>query len=289
MGGFAVAVPVSGSTRLAAVIGHPVRHSLSPTIHNAGFSACGLDWVYVALDVEPGGAARALDAVRTLGIAGLSVTMPHKDGVAIAADERTPAVESLGAANCVTNVDGRLVADNTDGEGFLAGLRADLGVEVEGVHCIVAGAGGAARAVIDALARSGAASVGVVNRTPERAAAAVALGGAVARTADATDIPGADLVVNATSVGMAGTPGEGSTPFDPALLRRDQILVDLVYEPAETPLMAAARAAGCRVSGGLPMLVGQAAVAFRTWTGVDAPTEAMTAAAKSALAGRTGN
>ncbi|MEQ8719267.1 MAG: shikimate dehydrogenase [Acidimicrobiales bacterium] len=281
--------PISGHTQLAAVIGHPVRHSLSPAIHNAGFASCGLDWVYLAFDVAPGGAPGALDAMRSLGIVGLSVTMPHKDAVAAAVDETTPAAANLGAVNCVINRDGHLTGDNTDGDGFIAGLEADLALDVAGMSCVIVGAGGAARAVIDALVRNGAASVGVVNRTPDKAETAASLAGGRGRVAGPDEIGTADLVVNATSVGMAGTAGEGVTPFDTSLLRSGQVVVDLVYEPSVTPLMAAAQRAGCRVGGGLAMLVGQAAVAFTAWTGVDAPVSDMTAAAKKVLAARGGH
>jgi shikimate dehydrogenase len=262
---------------------------LSPAIHNAGFASCGLDWVYLAFDVAPGDAPRALDAMRSLGIAGLSVTMPHKDAVAAAVDETTPAAGTLGAVNCVINRDGYLIGDNTDGDGFIAGLKADLDLEVTDMSCVVVGAGGAARAVIDALARNGAASVGVVNRTHDKAETAASLAGRLGRVAGLDEIGAADLVVNATSLGMAGTAGVGATPFDPSLLRSGQVVVDLVYEPAVTPLMAAARRTGCQVGGGLAMLVGQAAVAFTAWTGVDAPVSEMTAAAKKALAARGGH
>lgn len=284
-----MSAPISGRTRLAAVIGHPVRHSLSPAIHNAAFASCGLDWVYLAFDVAPGGAPGALDAMRTLGIVGLSVTMPHKDAVAAAVDQTTPAAGTLGAVNCVTNRDGRLIGDNTDGDGFISGLKADLALDVRDMSCVVVGAGGAARAVIDALARNGAASVGVVNRTHDKAETAASLAGPLGRVARIGELAAADLVVNATSLGMAGTAGEGATPFDPSLLSSGQVVVDLVYEPSVTPLMAAAQRGGCRVGGGLAMLVGQAAVAFTAWTGVDAPVSDMTAAAKKALAARGGH
>src|SRR4051812_36773358 len=149
-------------TRLAAVIGSPVRHSLSPAIHNAAFEAAGLDWHYVAFEVAPGDCARALDGMRALGIAGLSVTTPHKDDVARLVDERSDDVTALAAVNCVVLLpDGGVRGENTDGPGFVAGLR-DAGVDPAGRRCCVLGAGGAARAVVLALARAGAADVAVV-------------------------------------------------------------------------------------------------------------------------------
>jgi shikimate dehydrogenase len=260
---------------VAGVIGSPVRHSLSPAIHNAAFAAAGLDWVFVAFEVEPGEAGRALDGARALGLGGLSVTMPHKADVAAAVDERTAVVDRLGAANCVVPVGGgRLRGESTDGAGFLRSL-ADGGVDPAGLRCCVLGAGGAARAVILALADAGASEVAVVNRTEANGARAAALAGAAGRLAAGEAAPAAirdaDLIVNATSVGMGG----GPAPVDASLLGAGQVVADLVYEPARTSLLVAAAAAACRTVDGLGMLVHQAALAFEAWTGETAPLEAM--------------
>lgn len=272
---------LSGHTRLAAVIGSPVRHSLSPAIHNAAFSARGLDWAYLAFEVAPGEAPAALAAMRTLGIGGLSVTMPHKDDAARAVDRRSAEAEALGAVNCVVpEAGGSLLGVNTDGAGFLDALRADLGVTPDGRRCVVVGAGGAARAVVRALALAGAAEVVVVNRTPGRAGAAVALAGAVGRAGPPSAAAAADLVVNATPVGMDGR----STPLDGVELGAGQVVVDLIYHPADTPLLAGARAGGATTANGLGMLVHQAAHAFTRWTGHEAPVAEMTAAALAQLA-----
>lgn len=270
----------TGTTSLAAVIGSPVRHSRSPAIHNAAFRALGLDWTYLAFDIAAGDAGRAIDAMRALGLGGLSVTMPHKDAVVDLVDELTDDARRLGAVNCVTPRAGRLVGDNTDGAGFIASL-ADAGVSVDGRSCVVVGAGGAARAVILALARAGAAAVTVVNRTAARAEQAASLAGPVGRVGAVGDLAGADLVVNATSIGMGGST---DTPFDVALLRTDPpaVVADLVYVPLETPLLAAAAAVGATTVDGLGMLVHQAAVAFESWTGVAAPVDVMRAAALGA-------
>jgi shikimate dehydrogenase len=271
---------ISGSTRLAAVIGSPVRHSLSPAIHNAGFAEAGLDWAFVALEVAPGDCARALDGMRALGLGGLSVTTPHKDDVAALVDERSPDADALGAVNCVVPVEGgRLRGENTDGAGFVAALR-EAGVEPAGLRCCVLGAGGAARSVVLALARSGAAEVAVVNRTPAKGEVAAALAGTAGRLGDATDVAGADLVVNATSVGMGGT---GQLPLDPGSLRAGQVVAELVVHPVRTPLLAAAEAAGCVGVDGVGMLVHQAAVAFEAWTGAPAPVAAMARTARLVL------
>lgn len=270
---------VSGSTRVAAVIGDPIAHSLSPAIMNAGFAEAGLDWVFTAFRVPAGGAAGAIAAMRALDLGGLSVTMPHKAEVAEVVDRVTPAAEALRAVNCVGWEGSDLVGRSTDGDGLVLALRHEPGIDVAGLRVAVLGAGGAARSIVLALADAGAAEVLVVNRTPERAAAAVELAPQRARTADAGELHGCDLVVNATSVGM----GDGQMPLDAALLRAGQVVVDIVYHPLTTPLLEAAAAVGARPVDGIGMLVGQAALAFSAWTGTDAPLAAMRRGALAAI------
>jgi shikimate dehydrogenase len=278
---------ITGETRLAAVIGSPIRHSLSPTILNAAFAAGGVDWAFVALEVPEGLGGAALGAARTLGLGGLSVTMPHKAAVHDAVDARTVVAADLGAVNCVFRDGDRLVGDNTDGDGFLDGLRADAGIEPVGLRCVVVGAGGAGRALARALGAAGAADVAVVNRSPEPAARAAALAGRAGRVGTAADVAGADLVVNATSLGMGlARPGPDPLPVDPDALHPGQLVVDIVYHPVVTPLMREATARGATAVGGLGMLVHQAAHAYRRWTGDDPPIDAMTTAARHALARR---
>lgn len=272
--------PITGHTQLAAVIGSPVRHSISPAIHNAAFAALDLDWVYVAFDVREGATQQALDAVRALGIRGLSVTMPHKTAVADAVDELTDAARALRAVNCVVNRDGWLVGDNTDGAGFVDAFRHDTGGDLAGRRCGVIGGGGAARAVVRAIAVAGAAEVIVVNRSLPAAAVAADLAGGCGRVGTVDDLSHCDVVVNATPLGMAG-PSAASVPMAGDLLQPGQILVDLVYNPLETPWLAAARARGIEAHNGLSMLVFQAARAFGQWTGVAPPVDAMLAAARA--------
>ncbi|MEJ7844956.1 MAG: shikimate dehydrogenase [Acidimicrobiales bacterium] len=277
---------ISAATRLAGVIGTPVRHSLSPALHNAAVAATGLDWVFVALEVAAGDVGRALDGARALGFGGLSVTMPHKAAAAALVDECAEDAALLGAVNCVVAVDGgRLRGENTDGGGFVDSL-AEVGVDPRGMCCAVLGGGGAARAVIVALARAGAAEVRVVNRTPAGAVAAAGLVGAVGRVVDdaAGAVAGADLVVNATPVGMGDDP---ASPLAAGELRPGQVVADLVYEPRETPLLRLARQAGAVPVDGLGMLVHQAARAFALWTSIEAPVAAMRAAADAELATRS--
>jgi shikimate dehydrogenase len=275
----------TGATRVAAVIGDPIRHSRSPRILNAAFAAAGLDWVYVAFPVAEGQAPGALAAMRTFGISGLSVTMPHKTAVADHLDaqpwgELSDTARRLRAVNCVVPDGDRLVGHNTDGAGFVASLGADAGFSPQGARCVVLGAGGAARALILALAGAGAAEVVVVNRSPDRAAEAAALAGPVGRVGafGGSDVlAGADLVVNATSVGMDGR----SCPVDPEGLGATMLVADIVMQPPDTPLLQAAAASGAATLAGLGMLARQAAVAFELWTGQDAPVEVMVRAAEA--------
>lgn len=269
--------PTAGTT-VAAVIGHPVRHSRSPAIHNAGFAAAGLDWAFMAFDVAAGRGRAAVEAMRTLGLGGLSVTMPLKDEVAAAADGLAPAASALGAVNCLAWEGERLVGHNTDGDGFVASLRA-VDVDPAAHSVAVVGGGGAARAVVDALRRAGSEKIVVVNRSADKAAAAAALAGDVGSVGSIEAIAEVSLVVNATSVGMDGTVSAGELPFETEILRSSQVVVDLVYAPRETRLLALADAVGCTTVGGLGMLVHQAAAAFELWTGVSAPIDTMWAAA----------
>ena len=270
--------PISprGSTRVVGIIGDPVRHSRSPAIHNAAFAALGLDFVYVALPVAAGKGRDAVGAVRTLGIAGLNVTMPHKTDVAATCDELTPAAAALASVNTVVNHDGHIMGDSTDGPGFVAALRAQ-GVEPAGRRVLVLGAGGAARAIVDALGRAGAA-VPVAARRAEAGERAAALApGATTVGFDDLDraVAAAEVVVNATPIGMQGEP----PPFDPAVLTDAHFVYDTVYHPSPTPLLEAAAARGVPGADGLGMLVHQAALAFTLWTGEAAPLAVMSAAA----------
>jgi shikimate dehydrogenase len=276
-------VEIRGTTRLAAVIGDPVRHSLSPAIHNAAFRARGLDWVFLALPVAAGDVPRALDGVRALGVEGLSVTMPHKQAAAAAVDELDADAAALDAVNCVWRDGDRLGGSNTDGPGLVASL-ADAGFSPGGRRCAVLGAGGAARAVVLALARAGAAEVAVVNRTPARAETAAALAGEVGRVAPVEAVVEADLIVNATSVGMGDLdPGSRVMPLPGALVRPGQVVADLVMHPLETPLLRLARSVGATPVDGAGMLVHQAALAFERWTGTRAPVDVMQGAVRQGL------
>lgn len=269
------------------MIGMPIGHSLSPVIFNAAFAASGLDWAYLAFEVPEGAAGLAMAGVRALGLEGVSVTMPHKAAVIDALDELSDDAVTLGAVNCVVRRGTLLVGHNTDGAGLLDALRLDEGIEVSGRRFAILGAGGAARAVARSLGAAGAAAVVIINRSESRAEQAAGLAGAVGRVGTASDVSDADVVINATPLGMgvvvSTTGAPEALPVDPELLGSGQVVVDLIYRPAVTPLARAARLRDVRTVNGLGMLIHQAAHAFRLLTNEEPPLEVMSAAAMAAL------
>jgi shikimate dehydrogenase len=273
---------VHGGSRTVGVIGWPVSHSLSPTIHNSAFIAADMDWVYVPLPVPPGQLPAAMDGLRALGFAGANVTMPHKDEAALLADVRSEEAERLAAVNTLVIGPDGIAGHNTDAPGFDRFLRRDAGFDPEGRSALLFGAGGAARACALALAEGGLDRLTVALRDPSRVVALQeALAGAPTRTAvvafdDAAALE-VDLVINATPLGLRGE----DLPL-PAL-HPDMLAVDLLYRPRVTPLLAAARAAGAAAFGGLGLLLHQAALAFELWTGAAPPLAVMSAAALAEL------
>jgi shikimate dehydrogenase len=267
---------ITGATRVVGVIGDPVEHSRSPAMHNAAFAALALDWVYVPFPARRGEGGDAVRAMHALGLAGLNVTMPHKADAAAACDDLEPAAADLGAVNTVVvGGDGELVGHSTDGEGFMRALD-DEHVNVSGRRCVVVGAGGVARAIAQALGRGGAdVTVAARREDAARRAAALAPGGAALTLGD-VPVESFDLVVNATPLGMSGEP----PPIDSTRLHAGQFVYDTVY-PAETPLLAEARARGARAAGGLGMLVHQGALSFELWTGLAPPLDPMRSAASA--------
>jgi len=267
---------ITGETRLVGVIGNPVRHSKSPAIFNAAFAQTGVDFRMLAMPVREGNVQEAVAGIRSLGILGCSVTMPHKAAVVDHLDECSEVAKALYAVNCIRRDGNTLIGENTDGAGFLRGLAHDVGFDPAGRRCGVVGAGGAARAVVLALAGAGASQVVVVNRTPAAAEQTIALAPAVVAVGDEADLGDVDLIVQATPVGM----NQGDPPaVSPELLGSGQIVADLIYHPVLTPTMRAASANGCVVTNGLSMLIHQAAVTFEHWTGLPAPIATMTQAA----------
>lgn len=275
---------IDGHTKLAFVLGRPVGHSLSPAMHQAAFAASGLNAVYLPWAVAPDRLAAAVQGLRAMeNLLGANVTVPHKEAVVPLLDGLTAEAEAVGAVNTLFPRNGRLLGDNTDGAGFLVALREDLGCEVRDLTAAILGAGGAARAVAMSLARAGARQLVLLNRSVNRAKHLADLvtaqypGCQVAaqplhstwRIADVAEIR---LLVNTTSVGL-----QPSDPplFDYASLSAATMVCDLIYNPPETLLLRAARAHGCPVGNGLPMLVYQGGLAFERWTGNPAPIQTM--------------
>lgn len=265
---------ISGSTEFVGVIGDPVAHSLSPRLHNAAYEALGLDLRYGAFRVPAAHARAAIAGARSLGFRGLSVTTPHKFDAARYADQRSADVALLEAANTIVFREGVAVAEVTDGDGLLADLGSACGFDPNGARCAIIGAGGAAKAIILALARAGAEEIVVVNRTAARGEAAAGLS-PVARTGGLEEVATAALVVQATSIALgAGEHARLGAAFA-AHLTKGQLAVDLTYRPPSTPFLEEASSRGATTRGGLGMLVHQAALQVTFFTGMEAPLAAM--------------
>lgn len=267
---------------VAAVIGWPISQSLSPVIHNAAFRHHGDNWSYVAYPVEPGDASSAIAAMRSGGLQGLNVTMPHKDAVADLVDELDKSAESIHAVNTVVRMsDGRLRGYSTDGEGLLRAIRINANWDPAGKKICVLGAGGAARSAVDAFSRAGVASIFVVNRTAEKAVQAIGDSN-VAVVGSQSNIHECDIVFNATSVGM----GTDESLVSAELLHEGQLVIDAVYHPLETRLLRDAKSRGATVLDGLWMLIHQACVAQVLWLGREPDYQVMRNAAVQELAAR---
>jgi len=268
---------ISGATRVVGILGDPVAHSRSPAMHNAAFAALGLDWVYVPFPVAATDVSAAVAAVRALGLAGVNVTVPHKQAVLAHCDALTPLARRVGAVNTIVNRGGRLLGDNTDVHGFAQTLRAAR-LRLRGRHAVVIGAGGAARAVLAALGAAGAARITLANRTAARARALAARRwcapvrvAALAALADPATLADAALVVNTTSAALDG----GDFPAVAyAATPAGCLFVDLLYGHP-TAFLAGARRARRRAEDGGAMLLHQGARAFTLWTGRRAPLEVM--------------
>jgi shikimate dehydrogenase len=281
-------------TQYAGVIGHPLKESLSPVFQQAAFDHLGLDVRYEAWPTpEPELAAR-MDTLRAPYMLGANVTIPHKQTALALLDETDELCRRVGAVNTIVSEDGRLYGFNTDVGGFSRALSHDGGVHPAGARVVVAGAGGAARAVAIALIEGGAASITFINRTFPRAGDLVRELAPQARGTELHALPDVHaswraallscrLLINCTSAGMAGTSQEKDSPVPSDLIPSGALVFDLIYRPVKTPLMKAAEERGARVVGGLPMLIYQGAESFALWTGREAPLEVMFAAAKKAL------
>jgi shikimate dehydrogenase len=288
--------PINASTRYCAVYGHPVRHSASPAMQNAGIAVHGLNWRYLAFDVRPEELRDALLGARTMGFIGVNLTVPHKLLAVDLMDALDESAKAWGAVNTV-RFEGRddsgawkplrEFADvpreirscgfNTDADAITRSLREDLRMDLPGAKVLVLGAGGAGRTAALKIASEKVAELFLVNRTQSKAdAVAQEIRTRYSGMNVATDYPSSsvDLVLNATSLGLKAN---DPLPFDEARfsLRQASTVYDMVYRPAQSVLLKAAQAAGCRATNGLGMLLYQGAAALELWTGQPAPVEVM--------------
>lgn len=277
---------ISGHTGLLALIGSPVGHSGSPAMYNYSFERLGLDYVYVAFDIQVPEVKAAIEAMKTFRMRGCNVTMPCKTEAAKYMDELSPAARIIGAVNTIVNEDGRLVGHITDGEGFVANLK-DHGIDIRGKKITVAGGGGAATAIQVQCALDGAREISIFNikdeffartlETAEKIRAEVP--GITVNVYDIADtekmtaeIQASDIFANATIVGMK--PMEAETVVkDTAAFRPGLVVADAVYNPEETRLLREAKEAGCTCINGKGMLLWQGVAAFKLYTGQDMPVE----------------
>jgi shikimate dehydrogenase len=285
--GAAERTPVDhASVKHAYVLSDSAGHSLSPVMHNAAFRALGLAAHYEALGVREAELPGVVAQLREEGVYGANVTIPYKLAVIPLLDELTLEAQRVGAVNTILNRGGRLLGHNTDGGGFVRALTEDAGYDPEGRDVVMLGAGGSARAVGLALLRAGA-TLGIANRTHAKAQAlARALEhygdvAAIRPTDVGRAVQRASLLVNTTSAGHE-THGAGASPLPHGFLPREMV-ADIIYRPAQTPLLQAARTAGLKTQNGLPMLVYQGAEAFELWVGKPAPVEVMFAALREVL------
>lgn len=274
---------ITGRTRLCAIIGYPVEHTMSPAMQNAAFRATGLDWVYAAFSVSPQDLPAAIAGIKALGMPGINITIPHKVSVIPLLDGLDPLAEKIGAVNTIVNENGKLTGYNTDASGFLQALL-EKGIEPEGRQFAVLGSGGASRAVAFILAEKGAGVV-ILNRASGMDRA-VKLAETVTRATGhgmkalelnranlVRALDKADILVNTTSVGMS--PDTENSPVPPDLLKPGLVVYDIVYNPVMTRLLRDAESAGAEIISGTDMLVWQGAMAFEKWTGEKPPVEVM--------------
>lgn len=283
---------ITGSTRLTGIFGDPITHTLSPVMHNAAFAALDLDMVYVPFHVQENDLKRAVESIRALNIAGVNVTVPHKERVVKYLDAMDDGTRVIGAVNTVVNKGGQLKGYNTDAMGYMRSLREDCGFDPKKKKVVIAGAGGSARAVLYELLAVGVVSATIVNRTPSRGArladeyAGLFLGAQLqAYGLDRPDelrvaLESADILINATAAGLMGK-GELDVPLE--RLPKGAIVSDIVYSPLETAFLKKAKALGLRTHSGIGMLVHQGAASFELWTGHPAPVGVMKAAVLDAL------
>ena len=278
---------ITGHTELIGLMAYRIRHSSSPAMHNAAFAKLGLDYAYLAFEVDNDSLEGAVQGIRSLKLVGSNVSMPNKTVVHKYLDKLSPAAEMCGAVNTIVNEDGVLTGHITDGTGYMMSLK-DNGVDVIGKKMTIVGAGGAATAIEIQAALDGVAEISILNRKDEFWANAEETVRKInektnckAQLFDLADldklkeeIASSYLFTNATGMGMKPLEGQTYIP-DKSFLRPDLIVSDVVYYPRETELLRMAKEVGCKTMNGLGMMLFQGAAAFKMWTGEDMPIEYM--------------
>lgn len=272
---------ITGTTKLVGIIGDPVDGSLSPVMHNAAFDSLEMDWAYFAFRVPAGMAEAAITAVRTIGIAGLNVTMPLKAEVIPYLDYIDPTAALIRSVNTIVNKNDRLEGYSTDGEGFIGSLNDD-GIDIMRKNVLLIGAGGAARSITASIAKAGASDISVICRNDSAGAEIARIAQVVSSRITSNcfafdelkkeDLAAADLIVNATPLGKQNL--EGLTLLVDGL-NPNTAVADLSTVPRLSAFLVAAQERGCPVISGLGMLVHQGSLSFKLWTGVDAPLDVM--------------
>jgi shikimate dehydrogenase len=279
--------PINAATCLCAVLGSPIRHSASPAMHNAAFASLGLNWRYLAFEVDPKNLRVAIEGARAMNFAGLNLTVPHKLLAVDMVDELDASAKTWGAVNTIKFDNGRAIGFNTDADGLANSLRQDLAVELRGAKVLLLGAGGAGRSAALKLAAENVAELFLVNRTVSKAEE---IAGEIKKQFPSVKVAVGypkteiDLLLNATSLGLK--PEDGS-PLDEKQfsLKQARAVYDMIYKPAETTLLKNAKAAGLKTANGIGMLVGQGAKAFEIWTGQPAPVAVMRRAVEGSVYG----
>jgi shikimate dehydrogenase len=275
---------------LTGVFGHPVAENPTCVMQQAAFDALGLPWRYLTVEVKPENLPAAIAGAKTMGFQGINLTIPHKVAVMSLLDDIAPDARMIGAVNTVRREGDRFIGENTDGKGFLRGVREEAGINPAGKQVVLLGAGGAARAIAVELALAGAASIEVVNRSVERGSAMVndvrTRTNANVSLTPWTDTyrarPQTDILVNATSIGLY--PDVDAMPAVSLEAAAPHLLVcDVIPNPPETPLMRAAQAKGLATLNGLSMLVYQGVIGFQMWTGQSPSEQVMKDALRKAF------
>lgn len=280
-------VLISGKTRLAAFFAHPARHSISPKMHNLAFELCQIDARYLAFDVSPEQLETSVQAIRSLHLLGVNISMPHKQTVLPYLDELSPSAALIGAVNTIVNEESHLIGHNTDGIGFMRSLR-EIDLKIIGKEITILGAGGASTAIICQAALDGVKKINVISRLGanfdklqqkittihEKTDCQIQLIDANHREVIKEACNQSCLLVNGTSVGMGDF--ENQIPLiEVGWLRKELAVYDIIYHPAETLLLQKAKAIGAKTANGLGMLFYQGAAAFELWTQQEMPDQVM--------------